>query len=51
MNYGLGGRIRVHTDVEESLLPWQDDLLHGGPRLLTYMVAKHQYKQSLLAEV
>ena len=38
MNYGLGGSIRVHTDVKQSLKPWDDNLLYGGQRLLTYML-------------
>ena len=38
MNYGVGGTIRVHTDVKETMKPWQDDALFGGQRLLTYMV-------------
>ena len=38
MNYGLGGTIRVHTDVRETLKPWQDDALYGGQRLFTYML-------------
>jgi prolyl 4-hydroxylase len=38
MNYGLGGTIRVHTDVQVDMKPWDDDDLFGGQRLLTYMV-------------
>ena len=36
MNYGLGGSINVHTDVQ--LKPWDDNFLYGGPRLMTYML-------------
>lgn len=38
MNYGMGGTIKVHTDVEEGLKPWDDNFLYGGQRLVTYMI-------------
>ena len=38
MNYGMGGTIRVHTDVRETMKPWQDDAFFGGPRLHTFML-------------
>ena len=41
MNYGLGGAILVHQDVDDASSideTYSDHVSHGGPRLLTYMV-------------
>ena len=34
----------MHTDVRETVKPWQDDAFFGGPRLLTYMVYLNSVK-------
>ena len=34
----------MHTDVRETVKPWQDDAFFGGQRLLTYMVYLNSVK-------